>query len=59
MKDTHLDYLKTHNVVYVIEEIPNYIQSLYKIIKPDGFTILSVPNKYPSLESLHWYRELY
>jgi SAM-dependent methyltransferase len=79
--DTHLDYLKTPNVVYEVEDIDkqpinhydcvinhltlptrekisSYIQSLYKIVKPNGFIILTVPNKYPNLECLHWYTKL-
>ena len=40
------------------ENIPKYIRSLYQIIKPNGLIILSVPNKIPYLNILHWYTKL-
>ena len=54
----HNDCVINHLALPTREEIPNYIQSLYKIVKPDGFIILSLPNKYPSLDCLHWYTKL-
>ena len=54
----HYDCVINHLSLPIREEIPNYIQSLYKIVKPNGFIILTVPNKYPNLECLHWYTKL-
>ena len=54
----HYDCVINHLALPTLEEIPDYIQSLYKIVKLDGLIILSVPNKYPNLKSLHWYTKL-
>ena len=54
----HYDCVINHLSLPRREDIPNYIDSLYKIVKPDGYIILSVPNKYPSLNCLHWYTKL-
>ena len=54
----HYDCVINHLALPTRETIPDYIQSLYKIVKPDGYIILSLPNKYPSLDCLHWYTKL-
>ena len=54
----HYDCVINHLSLPTREQIPDYIQSLYKIVKPDGYIILSLPNKYPSLDCLHWYTKL-
>ena len=54
----HYDCVINHLSLPTRESIPNYIKSLYKIVKPKGYIILSLPNKYPSLDCLHWYTKL-
>ena len=54
----HYDCVINHLSLPTREYIPNYIKSLYKIVKPKGYIILSFPNKYPSLDCLHWYTKL-
>ena len=54
----HYDCVINHLSLPTRESIPKYIKSLYKIVKPDGYIILSLPNKYPSLDRLHWYTKL-
>ncbi len=54
----HYDCVINHLALPTRKEIPSYIQSLYKIVKPNGFIILTIPNKYPSLDRLHWYTKL-
>ena len=54
----HYDCVINHLALPTRERVPKYIQSLYKIVKPDGYIILTVPNKIPSLHLLHWYTKL-
>ena len=54
----HYDCVINHLSLPTRESIPKYIKSLYKIVKPKGYIILTLPNKYPSLDRLHWYTKL-
>ena len=54
----YYDCVINHLAIPPRESVKDYIQSLYKIAKPNGLIILSLPNKYPYLGALHWYTKL-